>query len=282
MSRVWWIPLLPLSAVLLMAVDQPWKDKQESQWTDQDTKLILSDSPWSRHVKPVVQPRQTRQSQQQQPRRAGTGRNNGGVFGIPGIGGGRQRYPGGGYPGGGYPGGGYPGGGYPGGGSPGGGNPGGGSDPTAGRRGGSSNADSAAAIEPPELTLRWESARPVRDAELKSRDTQAPSIEEQKYAIAVYGVPNNLAPGESQTVLNKLKSQAVIKRDGKKDLKPSKVVVLDRESGPVYVFLFNRSMKKPEITDKDKRVEFDAQIGRLKFSDSFFLEDMVYQGKLEI
>ncbi len=60
------------------------------------------------------------------------------------------------------------------------------------------------------------------------------------------------------------------------------MVVLDRESGPVFVFLFNRSAKKPEITDKDKRVEFDAQIGRLKFSDSFFLEDMVYQGKLEI
>jgi hypothetical protein len=36
------------------------------------------------------------------------------------------------------------------------------------------------------------------------------------------------------------------------------------------------------ITPDDKRVDFEAQIGRLKFGESFFLEDMVYKGKAEI
>jgi hypothetical protein len=90
-----------------------------------------------------------------------------------------------------------------------------------------------------------------------------------------------MAAGDSKTLANKLKGLATIKRDGKKDLKPSSVLVLQRDSGPVFVFLFARS-KKTTIKPEDKRVEFDAQIGRLKFGESFFLEDMVYKGKLEI
>jgi hypothetical protein len=48
----------------------------------------------------------------------------------------------------------------------------------------------------------------------------------------------------------------------------------------VVVYLFPRS--KQEITAEDRRVEFEAKIGRLDVSDSFFTEDMTYQGKLEL
>ena len=99
MSRNLWIPLLPVSVALLMAADQPqpWKDKQAAQWTEEDTKLILSDSPWVKKVKPFVQSQQVAQPRQAQQRNGGgMGRGGGGIGGlsIPGIG--SRRYPGGG------------------------------------------------------------------------------------------------------------------------------------------------------------------------------------------
>jgi len=55
--------------------------------------------------------------------------------------------------------------------------------------------------------------------------------------------------------------------------------VLQRDDGPVIVYLFPRSK---EITRQDKRVEFDAKIGRLQLAQSFYVDDMNYQGKLEL
>jgi hypothetical protein len=169
-----------------------------------------------------------------------------------------------GYPGGGYPGGG---GGYPGGG---GGYPGGGGQ----RRQDQGNA------EPPKLKLRWESAQPIREAELKTRDTDAPTIDPDHYAVAVYGVPRNFANGDPQKLADQYKKDAALKRDGKKDLKPSSVQVLSRDDGPVVVYLFPRA--KNEITAEDRRLEFEAKIGRLQVAESFFTEDMNYQGKLQL
>jgi hypothetical protein len=45
--------------------------------------------------------------------------------------------------------------------------------------------------------------------------------------------------------------------------------------------LFARK-KKDVITAGDRRVDFEAEIGRLKFGESFFLEDMIYQGSLAL
>ena len=129
------------------------------------------------------------------------------------------------------------------------------------------------------MKLRWESAFPVRSAELRARDTSAPTLDTNHYAIGVYGVPNRMVNGDSRNLANQLKKQAAIKRDGKKNLKPSSVEVLQREGGPVVVYLFPRSH---EITRQDKRIEFEAQIGRLRFSQSFYADDMNYQGKLEL
>jgi hypothetical protein len=84
---------------------------------------------------------------------------------------------------------------------------------------------------------------------------------------------------ETRAMENDLKKQAVLKRDGKKDFKPSDVQILQRDDGPVIVFFFSRST---EITASDRRVEFDAEIGRLKFGETFYIEDMVYDGKLAL
>jgi hypothetical protein len=169
-----------------------------------------------------------------------------------------------GYPGG-YPTGGYPPGGYP------------TTPPTI--------APGARPVEQaPMLTLRWESALPIREAVMKARDPNAPTIEDGYYALVVYGVPTRMVDVESKTLDTKLKGLATIRRDGQKDLKPSRVLVLQRDGGPVFVYLFVRAKNpdKPLIKADDKRLDFEAQIGRLKFGESFFLEDMVFQGKLEL
>ena len=104
-------------------------------------------------------------------------------------------------------------------------------------------------------------------------------MDESHYAVAVYGVPRRNADGDSKTLAAQLKKEAALKRDGKKDLKPSSVEVLQRDDGPIIVYLFPRAN---EITRQDKRVLFDARIGRLQLTQSFYVDDMVYGGKLEL
>jgi hypothetical protein len=231
---------------VLMAGDQTWKDKKIAEWNDEDVKQVLSDSPWVKTFTPTLEkPASNGQ------RRSGGGMGRGGMGGIgfPGMGGiggmGRR----GGYPGGGYP------------------------------SGGQSQETNDPAPAPPTLKLRWESAFPIREAELKARDSNAPTLDDDHYAVAVYGVPAKMAGGDPKSLADRLKKEATIKRNGKKDLKPSSVTVLPRDEGPVIVYLFP---KKKEITGEDKRVEFDAQIGRLQCSQSFYTEDMFYQGKLQL
>src|SRR5665213_2142960 len=187
-------------------------------------------------------------------RQRGGGGGLGGVsIGIPGLGGMGGRRGGGGYPGGG--------GGYP-----------------NGQSNGNGNGDNSAS-QPPKLTLRWESAMPVRSAELKTHDNDAPTFDDSHYAIAVYGIPERLLNGDFSKLGDQLKKHAVLKRDGKKDFKPSSVEVIDRPDGPIVVYLFPMTN---EITKEDHRVEFDATVGRLELLQSFFTEDMVLDGKLQL
>ena len=250
---------LAAGALMLLAEDKTaqldaWK-KPVPDWTVDDAHQIMTDSPWVKTTTPTMEgsgnPDQRRSGGGNRGGRGG-GINIGGVgIGIPGIGG---RGGGRGYPGGGRTGGNYPGG-------------------TGGDDG------RAEPLTPPKLTLRWESALPVREAELRARDVDAPTVDENHYAIAVIGVPRNMIKADTRAMESELKKQAVLKRDDKKDFKPSSVQILQRDDGPVIVFFFSRST---EISKSDRRVEFDAQIGRLKFGEAFYLEDMFYDGKLAL
>ena len=255
MHRKLLLYLLPVPVALLAGGGNSWKDKPIPEWNEEDAKQLLDDSPWVKTIHPTVE-----RSGNSGQRQRGMGRGGGIGLGIPGVGigfpGGGRRYPGGGYPGGG--------GGYPGGG---GGYPGTGTD------------DRKQANEPPELKLRWESALPVREAELKTKDNRAPTIEEKYYAIAIYGVPDRMLNGNDKSLADQLKKQASLKRDGKKDLKPASVEVLRKEDGPVIVYLFPRSN---EITKQDRRIEFNATIERLQFTSAFYVDEMVWQGKLQL
>jgi len=249
MFRRWpWIAI-PLCAAVLAAADPTWKDKKIAEWSEDDAKLLTSDSPWAKSVTPEIgRPNNPATSR-------GAGRGGGGAR----RGGGGIRIGGVGIPGGT-------------------GRGGGGAGRGAGGGRGQGRPD-AQAQTPPTLTLRWESALPIREAELKLRDTSAPTIDDAHYAIAVYGVPRRMVGDDSKSTDSELKKHASLKRDGKKDIQPSSVKVLDRDDGPVIVYFFPRSK---EITKNDRRLEFEAEIGRLKFADTFFTEDMVFDGKLEL
>jgi len=223
--------LFALTVVYAMA-DPPWKSKQVADWTEDDAKQVLSDSPWALTVTPNLIKEQQRQR----------GLKRGGIgIGLPGIGMGRQR----------------------------------------GGQGGQAPPPPPANEEgdAPTLRLRWESASPIRDAEFKAREVNAPDIDRDSFAVAVYGVPARMLRGSEKGQEAEYKKLASIKREGQKDLKPSSVQVLQRDDGPVIVYLFPR---KTEITAKDRRLEFDAQIGQLEIIKAFYTSDMTWRGKLEL
>jgi hypothetical protein len=129
------------------------------------------------------------------------------------------------------------------------------------------------------LDVRWESAAPVRAAELKAGETGAPDWEGDYYAIAVYDVPG-ISPVVQKSLSGELKQTTFLKRNGKKDLKPVRIdIVLMGKNRARVVYFFSRSA---EITLDDQRVEFVAQIGRLYVTQFFDTGEMQFQGKLEL
>ena len=223
-----------LSVRLLTGADQAWKTKQYPEWTEDDAKEVMTNSPWAKAVvaTPVKPTGQTGQPGSHR-RRIGIG-----GFGIGRSGSGGSR-----------------------------------------RNSGDDKGAAASPDQPATLTLRWESALPMREAELKARDIGAPDLADDYYAIAVYGIPRGMLADDSKERQDELKKLAVLKREGKKDLKPTRVEILLRETGPVVVYLFSKSA---EITWRDHGITFEAQVSRLKFSQAFSTDDMTFHGKLEL
>src|SRR5208337_2482287 len=129
------------------------------------------------------------------------------------------------------------------------------------------------------LLVRWESALPVRVAELKAGEAQPPTLSDDGYSIAVYGVPFTDAKGDPLSLARDFKESAFLKREGKPNVKPLRVEAFELEHSAVVVFLFPYSA---EISKKDATVEFVALIGRLQVSQTFNVEEMQFQGKLEL
>ena len=132
----------------------------------------------------------------------------------------------------------------------------------------------------PALPIRWESAFPIRTAELKAHEVGAPDWEGDAYVLAVYDVPDIKFTGGQKTQAGELKQAAFLKREGKKDLKPSSVQLLQEPNGlAVVVYVFPRT---EEISTADERVEFVAQINRLSLAQYFYPAEMELEGKLQL
>jgi hypothetical protein len=225
----------------LSAVDPVWKNKAEDRWTEEDAKQVLANSPWARQVSAVVTRRLT-EDQLREAGQMGQPRTVGNV-GVDPKGSGPKV------------------------------SPNVFTGPGGDDRGARSLSQSII------LKLRWESALPIRLAELKSHEVEPPTLQGDGYSIAVYGIPGGDFKGDPAKLGEPLKSLAALKREGKKDVRPTAVDVFLRESGVVIVYMFPLSA---EITRNDRRIQFEAQIGRIVFSQDFDLGEMEFAGKLEL
>jgi hypothetical protein len=153
-----------------------------------------------------------------------------------------------------------------------------------GGRGGGMSRDPGAGSDTavgsaPTVTVRWESALPVQEAHLKSRDVNAPDVDPNYYTIAVVGLPNRVVGSDLERFENGLKGQAELKVEGRKPIRSSIARILPRDEGLMILFLFK---KDQPISERDGRVVFDAKIAVFKLSQSFLLQDMVYVDRLEL
>ena len=232
---------LVVAAAGLMAADPVWKSKPAAQWTEEDARQILARSPWAKENRAVI----TRRLTEDQLREAGQmGQPRGiGYEGVDAKGSGPKV------------------------------------SPNVFSGPGGDDRGSRSLPQPIILRLRWESALPVQLAELKSHETEPPTLEGDGYRIAVYGIPGGDFKGDPEALGKPLKNLAALKREGKKDVRPASVEVFQRENGLVVVYLFPLSA---EISKKDGQLQFEAQIGRIVVAQTFELSEMEFMGKLEL
>jgi hypothetical protein len=250
-----------------------WEKRQPSEWTNEEIDRLITKSPWAKDVNAQYAPGQS---------------NSGGYpngSGYPDGGGGS---PGG---GGGYPGGGG-GGGYPGGG--GGGTMGGPSIgipgigfPRGGGRGRGGQGGPGSAFHG---TVRWDSARPIRDA-LKS---PLPDVFDGHYVLAVTGIPllddrhqgprdedddssNNRRTQDDS--LDNLKSLTSLQVKGKDYVQAG---VVQRQVGTGNTLLFGFSKEMLPISKHDGEITFSTQMTRLIVKARFTPKEMLYHGELAV
>jgi hypothetical protein len=129
------------------------------------------------------------------------------------------------------------------------------------------------------VRVRWESALPVRLAELKIREIEPPALEGEGYQLAVYDVPGAYFKDDPAKLGGPLRNGSFLRRQGKKDVKPTRVEVFQRVNTLVVAFLFPLAAG---LTKNDGIVEFQLHIGRITVAPHFDLSKMEYMGKLEL
>jgi hypothetical protein len=225
----------------VMAADRVWESKPTSQWTAEDARQVLAQSPWAKVVRATIARRMTEEQlresgQMGQPRGIGN-------EGVDPKGSGPKI------------------------------------SPNIFTGPGGDDRSLRSLPQPITLQLRWESALPVRLAELISHEIEPSTLQGEGYAIAVYGIPGSGFKGTPEQLGQPLKNLGALKREGKKDVRPVRVEVFQREKDAVVVYLFPLSA---EINKKDRRIRFEAQIGRIVLAQDFDLGEMEFMGKLEL
>ncbi len=126
------------------------------------------------------------------------------------------------------------------------------------------------------VMIRWESSLAIRTAEKKVGETDVPIGNGDYYAIAVYDIPMQKKWNQA----NELKDVAYIRRNNKKDFKPTRVEILrDSAEKATVVYLFPRTV---ELSKKDGWLVFAAQVGRLFVSQNFYAGEMILRDQLEL
>ncbi|HTA41126.1 MAG TPA: hypothetical protein VK789_01690 [Bryobacteraceae bacterium] len=235
-----------IAGSLLYAADQPWATKRVAEWTDTDALQVLSDSPWAKRSTPTILAALTAFE-----------RRDGGNIGAQGGGQGMRldRIPEAVNP--------------------------------FGTTGAKVRPGQGPESKVEKLPIRWETALPIRAAEFKSNESGVPNVDGEDYAVAIYDVSFKLASIDKtqlKDLSKELKKISVLKIEGRpegtQEVRPDRVAVIEVGSGTAtVVYMFPRSA---HITQDDKRIEFDAQIGRIAVAQYFYPPEMRFQGKLEL
>jgi len=146
--------------------------------------------------------------------------------------------------------------------------------------GGKSKSPGKKEPPPPRLWIRWESALPVRAAELRANDTVAPELDGEDYAICVYNLPLPVTGFDMKVLPDNLKRLGSLKLDQKKEVKPSRVLV--RPNGSEMATLVYFFPRGANITNAVTRIDFSAQVGRIMLQMDFFPAEMQFQNKLAL
>ena len=149
------------------------------------------------------------------------------------------------------------------------------------------------------VSIRWESALPVREALSRmpgAHSQEALEESQQDYVISVKGLLTNeqskrqAQTGDAQAVNAERSSSSAPEQMNKELVGVAKLVPrsrpairaervkIDPSSSTIEVF-FPRTMR---IAEKDKEVTFELQFGSMTVVKKFRLKDMMYQGRLEL
>ena len=253
--------LVLLGSAGLRAADF-WKEKEYKQWKPKNVHKMLTKSPWAQNVS-LDAMRMRREAlaniegDPDQPQGGGGGAGaadppsgsvgSGGGFGAPS-------------------------------GGPGFSGPGlAGRRPGAGRQG----------PPPINVTVRWASALPVKQAIIRSRypgdfeesekDKQLLNMKDEQYVVLLSGLPSRMARALKNT--DRIKQMTALHRKKKDPIPASSVEVLPRDQF-LEIFLFFPRTEAIALEDKD--VELRSQVGPFKIKRKFKLKNMVFKDKLEL
>jgi hypothetical protein len=246
MRRIIFLSLALLLTTSVFLAEDFWIKKEYMQWSDEEVKKLLSNSPWAKdvYVNAPMSAIYGRGQRTAATEASGTDAEAGGGGG----GGGRGRGRGGG--------------------------------------GGAAGGGGGTAEQMVVLNISWRSALPMRKAVVRSRlgvgaavppeAQQVIDRNEDVYVIVVTGVPNPMAGA----VQNRADVEKTTLRAGKKDpIAAREVSVQPHRQTVDLVYAFP---KTATITADDKEVEVVVKLGQIEAKRKFSLKDMVYNGKLEL
>jgi hypothetical protein len=255
--------LLGLAAALCLWAADVWISKPYTDWNEKDIQKVVNDSPWAHTVSVEVAAGPGGRSGFEDVGAAGGGGLGGGGAAQPGIaetagigGGGAER--------------------------------GGGRTKGGGPQGGSGIEPPTPVTQSAKVTIRWQTALPVKQAFLKAKygsevstSPEAKKVmerDEQYYVIQLTPLPASAArnaPDRKQTLIR----QTSLNVKGKDAIRPADIQFNAGAGASEAYILFPRSAS---LTVDDKEVEFSSRIDRLNIKYKFKLKDMVYNNKLEL
>jgi hypothetical protein len=140
----------------------------------------------------------------------------------------------------------------------------------------------------PRVTVRWESAGPIRQLNMRGGNDQASAVVREYYVLTATGLqpPRPRPDGQKEEFGERLermkqglKENTHLTPKGRTPLTPARIELGQNEGKLVIVYFFSRT---DEISADDKEVEFDSALGPMKMRAKFKLKDMMYDGKLEL